>query len=47
MDLERNFNAKMLKNKILWRFSLKTQLEKKLILCRLTDIKIAWINPCF
>ena len=32
-------------NKILWRLSLKIQLEGLSYLCRLPDIKIAWINP--
>ena len=36
----------MHQNKILWRSSFKTQLEDLSFLCRLTDIKIAWINHC-
>ena len=37
MYFELNFNTKMLWNRIFWRLS---------FLCRLTDIKIASINPC-
>ena len=45
-DLSKPFLFRYASNKILWRLSFKLT-RRSSVLCRLPDIKIAWINPWY